>query len=247
MNVGNVFRLKVVNLLIFTLVGCTAFVILCLAAWWSGGGPWMVPIGLCGAVSCGLGLERIVALTLVHDIDMQGVVEQVSSTVEKGEINQAWSVVETLPDEPITAVVQGALLTVGKSEKELRRRIEEEVMRHSPRLQSRTHFLSVVANVATLLGLLGTIFGLIACFASISSADPSQKQALLAAGIATAMYTTAGGLMVAIPTLILHAGLSNRQSALLDRFETASVKLFNDLAGVQLSQLRDPNNQSHVA
>ena len=246
MNVGSVFRNSTVNIAVFVGIGLAALAILSVASWWMGG-MWMVPIGACGAVALGLGMERWVALYLVHNIDMSRVVTSVVKKIETGDVNQAWSVVEGLPDEPITGVVQGALLTVGRSEKELRRRIEEEVMRHSPRLQRRTQFLSVIANVATLLGLLGTIFGLIACFDAISSADPAQKQALLAAGIATAMLTTAFGLMVAIPTLIVHAGLVSRQDALLDRFETASVKLFNDLASIQLTQLRDNRNHSSVA
>lgn len=246
MSLGNIFRNSAVNIVVFVGLGTVAMAVLSVASWWMGG-VWMVPIGFCGAVALGLGLERWVALYWVHDIDMNRVVESVVGKVKTGDVNQAWQVVETLPDEPITAVVQGALLTVSHSEKELRRRIEEEVMRHSPRLQRRTQFLSVIANVATLLGLLGTIFGLIACFDAISSADPSQKQALLAAGIATAMLTTAFGLMVAIPTLIVHSGLVSRQDALLDRFETASVKLFNDLARIQLTQLRDASKQSNVA
>ena len=214
-----------------------SFIVLSSIAVYLGGG-WMIPIALCAVAALGLTLERAFALYVIHNVDMDDAVQKVTKRIEDGDIEGSWEAVEHLPEEPITAVVQGALLTIGASEKELRRKIEEEVMRNSPLLQRRTAYLSVVANVATLLGLLGTIFGLIACFDAISAADPAQKQALLASGIATAMLTTAFGLIVAIPTLLSHAVLIARQDTLLDRFESASVKLFNDLSSFQLARLR---------
>ena len=149
-----------------------SFIVLSSIAVYLGGG-WMIPIALCAVAALGLTLERAFALYVIHNVDMDDAVQKVTKRIEDGDIEGSWEAVEHLPEEPITAVVQGALLTIGASEKELRRKIEEEVMRNSPLLQRRTAYLSVVANVATLLGLLGTIFGLIACFDAISAADPA--------------------------------------------------------------------------
>jgi len=214
-----------------------ALVVLSIAAAYLGGG-WMIPIAMCAAASVGLTLERVLALYVRHNINMDSAVERIANTVQDGDAKTGWKALAHLQKEPIVAVIHGAIITVGHSEKERRRRIEEEVMRHGSLFQRRTRYLSVIANVATLLGLLGTIFGLIACFDAISAADPSQKQALLASGIATAMWTTAFGLIVAIPTLLAHSVLVTQQDALMDRFETASVKLFNLLSGFQLKKLR---------
>lgn len=237
MSEGSIFRSEWLRLGLMLCVAVVSGLIISVVATWLGG-PWMIPIALCGAAALGLMAERYVALFWVHNIPMESSVDRICKAVEAEKIDEAKAIVKSLPVEPIAYVAFDALKHLGSSEKELRRSIEEQVMRHSPLFQRRTGFLSVVANVATLLGLLGTIFGLIACFDAISAADPAQKQALLASGIATAMLTTAFGLIVAIPTLLVHAALSSRQNLLMDRFETASVRLFNQLSSFQLSQLR---------
>ena len=237
MSEGSIFRSEWLRMVLMAGVAIASGIIISTVATWLGG-PWMIPIALCGAVSLGLMAERYVALFWVHNIPMDASIDAICDAVADERLEDASRIVKTLPNEPIAYVAYNALKQLGSSEKELRRSVEEQVMRHSPTFQKRTSFLSVVANVATLLGLLGTIFGLIACFDAISAADPAQKQALLASGIATAMLTTAFGLIVAIPTLLVHAALSCRQNRLLDQFETASVRLFNQLSSVQLAQLR---------
>ena len=96
-----------------------------------------------------------------------------------------------------------------------------------PRLEKRTHYLATFANIATLLGLLGTIIGLIAAFTAVANADPSQKATLLSESISVAMNTTAFGLMSAIPLLMFHALLQTRTNEIVDSFEMAGVKLLN--------------------
>ena len=98
-----------------------------------------------------------------------------------------------------------------------------------PRLEKRTHYLATFANIATLLGLLGTIIGLIRAFTAVSAANPAEKADLLSASISVAMNTTAFGLMVAIPLLLLHALLQTKTTELVDSLEMASVKFLNTL------------------
>ena len=109
--------------------------------------------------------------------------------------------------------------------------IEAAAAREVPRLHKRLDYLSTCANVATLAGLLGTIFGLQQSFASLSAADPLEKASLLAAGVSQAMNTTAFGLLVAIPCMAAHAWLSSRRTALLDQVEESCLRL--------LARLRD--------
>lgn len=105
--------------------------------------------------------------------------------------------------------------------------MEEGLIEVLPRLEKRTHYLGIFANVATLLGLLGTIIGLIQAFTAVASANPTEKADMLSASISVAMNTTAFGLMVAIPLLLLHALLQTKTTELIDGLEMASVKFLN--------------------
>ena len=98
-----------------------------------------------------------------------------------------------------------------------------------PSLEKRTHYIATFANIATLLGLLGTIIGLIKAFTAVSNADPAQKADLLSASISVAMNTTAFGLMVAIPLLLVYSVLQSKTTTLVDSLEMASVKFVNML------------------
>ena len=105
--------------------------------------------------------------------------------------------------------------------------MEESMMEVLPRLEKRTHYLATLANIATLLGLLGTIIGLIRAFTAVSNANPADKADLLSASISVAMNTTAFGLMVAIPLLLVHALLQTKTNQLVDSLEMATVKFLN--------------------
>jgi biopolymer transport protein ExbB/TolQ len=107
--------------------------------------------------------------------------------------------------------------------------MEEGLMEVVPRLEKRTHYLATFANIATLLGLLGTIIGLIKAFTAVSNADPAEKADLLSASISVAMNTTAFGLMVAIPLLLIYTILQSKTTSIVDSLEMASVKFLNIL------------------
>jgi biopolymer transport protein ExbB/TolQ len=96
-----------------------------------------------------------------------------------------------------------------------------------PKLEKRTHYLASFANIATLLGLLGTIIGLIQAFQAVSNASPAERADLLSASISVAMNTTAFGLIVAIPLLLVHSVLQSKTTSIVDSLEMASVKFLN--------------------
>ncbi|MDH4229605.1 MAG: MotA/TolQ/ExbB proton channel family protein [Nitrospirota bacterium] len=110
--------------------------------------------------------------------------------------------------------------------------VEESMLEIMPRLESRLHYLPTLANVATLVGLLGTIMGLIDAFNAVSVADPSQKAALLSQGIAVAMNTTAFGLITAIPLMLLYSALHARTNVLIDNLDQFSFRLINTLSSL---------------
>lgn len=110
-----------------------------------------------------------------------------------------------------------------------------------PPLTKRLHYLSMLANVATLMGLLGTIHGLILSFSAVAQADPAQKQAMLAHGISVSMYTTALGLVVAIPAMIFYSFLVSRQNQLVEQLTEKCGKLTEMLTGSHIPSLTKQN------
>jgi biopolymer transport protein ExbB/TolQ len=102
-----------------------------------------------------------------------------------------------------------------------------------PNLEKRTHYLATFANLATLLGLLGTVSGLIHAFTAVASANPAEKANLLAASISEAMNCTAFGLMVAVPVLFVHSFLQTKTIELITSLETAAGKYMTLVADRQ--------------
>ena len=112
---------------------------------------------------------------------------------------------------------------------DVERAMEESLMEVTPQLERRTHYLATFANVATLLGLLGTIIGLIHGFSSLSGVNPAEKQDQLSEAVSIAMNCTAFGLMTAVPFMLIHAWLVSMTDELVDNLEMAAVKFLNSL------------------
>ncbi|NVK36825.1 MAG: MotA/TolQ/ExbB proton channel family protein [Gammaproteobacteria bacterium] len=132
-------------------------------------------------------------------------------------------------DAPVSRMIGCGLdmMKVTKQRADVEQAMSEGMMEAVPRLEERTGYLAVLANVATLLGLLGTIIGLIAAFTAVANADPAEKSKLLSLSISVAMNTTAFGLIAAIPLLISHALLTNKTNAIIASIEMAGVKFLN--------------------
>ncbi len=111
--------------------------------------------------------------------------------------------------------------------------MEEGMMEIVPRLEKRTHYIATFANVITLVGLLGTIIGLIKGFTAVAQVNPAEKAELLSASISIAMNNTAFALMVAIPFLLIHAFLQARTSEIVDGLEAAKVSFLNLMARIK--------------
>ena len=107
--------------------------------------------------------------------------------------------------------------------------VEETSIKELPKITGRISYLSLFANIATLVGLLGTIAGLQQSFSSLASAEAAQKAAMLASGIAQAMNTTAFGLIVAVPCMVLFTVLNNKQQALINDIDDAVVRIVNTM------------------
>lgn len=191
------------------------------------GGLFMYPILLVFAVGAAIAIERYITLTLLTKRN-QSMWTRVQPLLAKRDFDSARDV--TAKDDSTVA----QLLNMGlERQGAVRRRddieiaMEECMMEILPQLEKRTGYVGLAANVATLLGLLGTIMGLIQAFTAVANANPAEKADLLGAAIAVAMNTTAFGLLVAIPLLIVHSVLTTKTAQIVAGLEMASVKTLN--------------------
>lgn len=188
------------------------------------GGAFMYPILFVGAAAAAIAIERYITLSRLISKN-RSVWAVIEPALNDGDLDKARET--TSKDD--TAISR--LLSVGLARQGAVRRLDdvEKAMRGTlmeivPHLEKRTHYLATFANLATLLGLLGTVSGLIHAFTAVATANPAEKANLLAASISEAMNCTAFGLMVAVPILFIHAFLSTKAGELIGSIETAAVK-----------------------
>ena len=191
------------------------------------GGPFMYPILIVFAVGAAIGIERYVTLTLVTTRN-QNVWSKLQPALMEGDFEKAREM--TSKDKSAISQLLGMGLarqgTVRRRE-DIEIAMEESMMEIIPQLEKRTPYVALASSIATLLGLLGTIMGLIQAFTAVANANPAEKADLLSASISVAMNTTAFGLMVAIPLLITNTVLTSKTGEIVDSLEMASVKALN--------------------
>lgn len=193
------------------------------------GGLFMYPILIVFAVGVAIAVERFIKLTAVRK-ENEIMWNKLQPVLAEGDFESARQMIAE--DEGNSAVSK--LLSMGLARQgSVRRRddieiaMEESMMEIIPQLETRTPYIGLFSNISTLLGLLGTIMGLIEAFTAVANANPAEKADLLSASISVAMNTTAFGLMAGIPLLIIHALLSSKTGAIVDSLEMASVKTLN--------------------
>ncbi len=177
-------------------------------------------------------IERFIALYLKNNDNSEALIQNLSLDIRSGDIQKAYKKASQLatqhPAGRLAETALGASLNFSGRE-EITTRLQEALYQETTLIEKRTGFLSVFANVATLMGLLGTIAGLIAAFVSIGNMNGAEKATLLSNGIALAMNTTAYGLIVAIPSMIMYAVLQNRTTQLTEDLNKASMKILIQL------------------
>jgi len=198
-----------------------------LVGFFASGGVFMYPILVVFAVGVAIAVERYVTLTLVTNKN-QLVWDKVQPLLANGEFDEAREMTSS-DESTISQVLHMGLSLQGavRRREDIEIAMEESMMEIVPRLEKRTPYVALASSIATLLGLLGTIMGLIQAFTAVANANPAEKADLLSASISVAMNTTAFGLMVAIPLLITHAVLTSKTGDIVDSLEMATVKALN--------------------
>lgn len=189
------------------------------------GGFWMWPILLISVVVVAVTLERMYMLLVRYSINADEFMKEIRKFVLAGNVDRAIKLCNQTPNAALPQVVKAGLLRANKGEVAIANAIEEATLEVMPQVRTRTNSLLVFANVATLLGLLGTIVGLIAAFGGLATASEADRQEVLSSGISIAMYTTASGLIVAIPTLIIHMFLARVTTTISENVDHYSVML----------------------
>jgi biopolymer transport protein ExbB len=194
------------------------------------GGLFMYPILIVFSVGMAIAVERWIQLTRTRNANRR-MWNRLQPVLVQGEFDQARKMV----DKDTSTIAQ--MLSLGLARQgAVRRRedieiaMEEGMMEIIPQLEKRTPYIGLLSNIATLLGLLGTIMGLIEAFTAVANANPAEKADLLSASISVAMNTTAFGLMAAIPLILIHAKLSSTTGQIVDSLEMASVKALNSIS-----------------
>jgi len=198
------------------------------------GGFFMYPIAVVLLLGLAIAIERYVYLTHARKVNRDAFDKGLLPCLRQGDFKSAMRFAND-SKAPIASIVGAGLARhMGQSSRdEVEFAMEEGLMETLPRLEKRTQYLATLANISTLLGLLGTIIGLIAAFTAVANADPAEKASLLSQSISVAMNTTAFGLMAAIPLLLIHAVLQSKTNDIVDSLEMAGIKVLNLLSTTQ--------------
>ena len=188
------------------------------------------PIFIAAAFAIAIIIERSFALFKRYPIrNAEAFFEKITDLVMSGKLSEAVALCDRYPDKPQAQVVKQALLRAHQPESLIENGIELVVGKAAQAISRRTSFLATIANVATLLGLFGTIAGLISSFQAVATVDAQQKSAMLAAGISQAMNATMLGLGLAIPCMVAFSFLMNRTNRLVSDVDQAAVQALDIL------------------
>jgi biopolymer transport protein ExbB/TolQ len=191
-------------------------------------GGWMMhPILVSLVVALALIIDRVIVLYFKTAVDKESFVRGLKKHIFAGDLDKAISYCASQKKTPLVSVVKSGLINVPKGEADVQAAMDEATLREQPKLEARTGYLAMIGNVATLLGLLGTIVGLISAFGAVANANPADKATILASSISEAMNCTAFGLLTAIPALVAFSLLQGRTQHMIEDINETTVSVLN--------------------
>ncbi len=190
-------------------------------------GPFLYPSLLMMAVGLAIAVERYIFLSKARN-ENRKMWDKVLPLLQAGKFREV-AALASKSESAIGKIISNGLerMTSARRREDIDHAMEEGMMEIVPRLEKRTHYIATFANTITLVGLLGTIIGLIKGFTAVAQVNPAEKAELLSASISVAMNNTAFALMVAIPFLLIHAFLQARASEIVDSLEAAKITFLN--------------------
>jgi biopolymer transport protein ExbB/TolQ len=214
------------------------------------GGPFLYVMAAVFVAGMAIAAERFIVLTRASASN-RTLWERITPPLKSGNFNEVMNLAGKSDADLGTVLAYGLARTKFTHRRDdIEKAMEESLLEIIPRLEKRTHYLSSMANLGLLIGLLGTVAGLIAAFGAIATANPAEKASLLAASISVAMNNTAAGLGVAISLLAAHMFLDSKTTSLIDSLEVAALKCLNALTergqGAAAGQAPAPQPQAPV-
>jgi biopolymer transport protein ExbB len=203
------------------------------------GGPFMWGILAAAVFALAIAAERIYYVVFRANINGTAFMAQIQKLIMANNIDRAIKLCNAEPNAALPRVLKAGLTRANRGDIEIQNAVEEAVLEVFPKLAKRTPFLSMLANVATLTGLLGTIQGLIMAFEAVARASAETKQTMLASGISVAMFTTASGLIVAIPTLVLFSIIQSQTTKIMNEIDLYALKTVNLLGARRRGSLKE--------
>jgi biopolymer transport protein ExbB/TolQ len=203
------------------------------------GGEFMYPLLVIAVFAMAIAFERLFYVYFRASINAIAFMGRIQKLIMANNIDRAIKLCNSEPSAALPRVIKAGLTRANRSEKEIESAIDEATLEVGPMVNKRVAYLGMLSNVATLTGLLGTISGLILAFDAVARASAETKQALLASGISVAMFTTMGGLMVAIPVIVLHSIIQSKANKILDEVDQYGLKTLNLLTARRRGNLRE--------
>ncbi|MGZ3694330.1 MAG: MotA/TolQ/ExbB proton channel family protein [Bdellovibrionota bacterium] len=194
------------------------------------GGPMMHAIAICFAILIAIILERFVRIVMQYNIDGTSFMFEVQKYVLANDIDGAIRLCNGAGRAALPRIIKAGLQRASRDEHQIQNAVDAASLEVIPKIEKRLHYLALIANLSTLLGLLGTISGLIYSFGQLAIAPAAERQNVLSNGIAEALNCTAFGLIVAITAMIFHSWLSAKASTLIEEADEYSVKLIDLLS-----------------
>lgn len=185
---------------------------------------WMITFLLFAGM--GLVIERVWFLFLKCGTGSGPFMNGISKYLKAGEYEKALKY-SSSTYTPLAKSVTAILQSRGKGSKVVQKAVDEVYLTEAPRVSRNLFLIPIIANLATLVGLMGTIYGLMLCFDAVANVPAAQRAQALASGISMAMSSTLWGLLTAIPLLLLHSILEGKSSGILQEFDEKSSKLIN--------------------
>ncbi|MCB0391738.1 MAG: MotA/TolQ/ExbB proton channel family protein [Bdellovibrionales bacterium] len=192
------------------------------------GGVFMHFILITSFIGLAIAIERFIVLWAAAKINKEDLLKHINNNILQGNLQGALSTTSQI-NNPLTNIIRAGIAAVANrgTPEEVQTAMDAVALREVPRLEKRIGLLATLSNIATLLGLLGTVVGLIGAFAAVANVAPAEKATMLSNAIATAMNTTAFGLIVAIPLLGAFGYLNNMVQGIVDDMHESSVATLN--------------------